>query len=105
MTGTNRSSNVYHFPSPIVPEAPRRMSRWSKVSARVQRTWWRLRITIAEIRWVLRRQRGSFDGVDLARLGERDFDIPASRPRFFGPARIIDFDAARLRLRPAYRAK
>lgn len=103
MTGTSRISNVYRFPAPIAPEPPRRVSSWAKVSGRVRRTWWRLRITIAEIRWVLRRQRGSFDGIESTRFGERDLDTVASRPRFLGPARIIDFEAARLRLRPAFR--
>jgi hypothetical protein len=100
MTGINRISNVYQFPAPIAPEPPRRVSAWAKVSGRVRRSWWRLRITIAEIRWVLRRQHGSLDGIEPVRFGERDFDTAVSRPRLLGPARIIDFDAARLRLRP-----
>lgn len=105
MTGTKPYSNVYQFPTPVTPEPPRCVSRWSMLRDSVRRTWWRLRITVAEIRWVLRRQRGAFDGIDSTRFGDRDLDSASSRPRLLGPARIIDFDAARLRLRPALRVE
>lgn len=91
-------SNVYYLPTePVVaaPRAPR--SRWNRLGLRVARAWWRVRITAAEIRAALRRPRPlvlSEEAVAfLERVGDR-------RPRYAVPARVIDFAAARARLRP-----
>lgn len=99
MTTHLEMSNVYYLPTePVVapPRAPR--SRWSRLGLRFARAWWRVRITATEIRAAIRRPRSlvlSEEAVAfLDRLGER-------RPRYAAPARVIDFAAARARLRPA----
>ena len=101
----NVISNVYYLPSTAAdPEPIKPPTRWSILRARMTRRWWRLRIAVSEIRGVLRRPgrrtlEAEFPGLfeAAARIAER----PASRRE---PARILDFDAARIRLRPAPQA-
>ena len=93
------SSNVYYLPAPVAAAEPAPVpSRW----ARVGRTWWRLRFALAGIRLALRPAPTPLFAEDdtLAAL-QGGAELIERRPRPTGPARVIDFDAARLRLRPA----
>jgi hypothetical protein len=94
-------SNVYYLPTPgpaveLPAPEPVRLVR------RIRNAWWRLRLAFAEIRSILRQpqQRLSLD--DYVALLELDEDdrLRRRRPRPNRPAQVIDFEAARLRLRP-----
>ncbi len=92
------SSNVYYLPAPEPgPEPMPAPSRWSTVG----RTWWRLRFAAAGIRLALRSAPAPLFTEDetLAMLDGRA-EMTDRRPRQTQPARVIDFDAARARLRP-----
>jgi hypothetical protein len=93
------SSNVYYLPAPApVAESTPALSRWANLS----RTWWRLRFALAGIRLALKPAPTPLFAEDetLAMLEGRA-EIVERRRRQTQPARVIDFDAARARLRPA----
>jgi len=94
------SSNVYYLPAltttsgPTAPPTP-----WLRAHAR--RAWWRVRFAVAGIRLALRPSRTPLFADDdaLPMLdGRAELVERARRAR---PARVIDFGAARDRLRPA----
>jgi hypothetical protein len=92
-------SNVYYLPARVTREIPARTPRKTTAWARMQRAWWRLSFMTAEICSIVRRRgRHLFlddDAIVLGRMAEL-----TERPVSYGPARIIDFDSARRRLRP-----
>jgi hypothetical protein len=92
------SSNVYYLPAASMVEVAPARSRWAKVS----RTWWRVRFAIAGIRLALRPAPTPLFAEDetFALLQGRAEFIERRSTRM-QPARVIDFDAARARLRPA----
>jgi hypothetical protein len=98
MNGASMSSNVYYLPArtEIVDAypVPRRPSWWMRVTL----TWWRARVTAREVCTVLRRGGRRWltdvDALVLARTGDE-----RPRQRYAVPARVIDFAAARQRLR------
>jgi hypothetical protein len=92
--------NVYYLPTrqPTAndtPELPLKVSRWSVLRARAHRAWWRLRLTVTEVGLVIRRggARNPFED----QVWFTPAKAPEPRRRAVGPARIIDFDAARRR--------
>jgi hypothetical protein len=92
--------NVYYLPSrqdtSATPELSLTASRWSVYRARTHRAWWRLRLTLTEIMSVIRRggPRNPLDG----HIWFAAEDTPAPvRRRSAGPARVLDFEAARRR--------
>jgi hypothetical protein len=85
--------NVYYLTSRSSAAAASSDPDWPSFSIRLRNAWWRLRLALMEIRASLRsRPRYSED--------LREFDVPTT-PAPARPARIIDFEAARRRLRPA----
>jgi hypothetical protein len=91
--------NVYYLPARNTtgetPAMPSTASRWSVFQARAHRAWWRLRLTLAEIRSVIRR--GGANPLD-----DHIWFAPADGERVTvrrkpGPARILDLEAARRR--------
>jgi len=90
--------NVYYLPARPqnndTPEIPLTASRWSVGTARAHRAWWRLRLTLTELMSVIRRggRNPLEDHIWFAADPE-----PAPRRRALGPARILDFEAARRR--------
>jgi hypothetical protein len=90
-------SNVYYLPAPEPVAEPITAPRWSRVG----RTWWRLRFALAGIRLALRSAPAPLFTEDetLATLDGRA-EMIDRRPRQPRPARVLDFDAARTRLRP-----
>lgn len=100
MNSSLTMSNVYYLPARVTRETPSsRTPRKATAWARMQRAWWRLSFMIAEICSIVRRRgRHLFlddDAIVLGRMAEL-----TERPISYGPARIIDFDSARRRLRP-----
>jgi hypothetical protein len=96
-------SNVYYLPAPTPAEvrAPEPM----RLLRRMRNAWWRLRLAFAEIRTILRQPQQRLTLDDYAALLDLEEDERARRRRGRPgrPARVIDFEAARLRLRPASR--
>ena len=89
---------MYYLPAPpTAPVRAVRRSRW----ARLTRTWWRVRFALAGIRLALKRTPTPLFADDdaLAVLQGRAelVDRRAGSTRW---ASVIDFDAARARLRP-----
>ena len=92
------SSNVYYLPAPVAAAEPTPVrSRW----ARMGRTWWRLRFALAGIRLALRpAPTPLFAEDDTFAALQGGAELIERRPRPTGPARVLDFDTARARLRP-----
>ena len=91
--------NVYYLPSRqqlATPEIPLTASRWSVLRARTHRAWWRLRLTLTEVVSVVRHGGPRNPLENHIWFGPVD-DAPAPRRRAAGPARVLDFEAARRR--------
>jgi hypothetical protein len=100
MNTLTTSSNVFYLPERVSPETSAARTRTMTAWARTQRAWWRLRFMTAEICSIVRRRgRHLFMDDDAIVLG-RMADLH-ERSICLGPARIIDFESARRRLRPA----
>jgi hypothetical protein len=100
MSKTGPVSNVYYLapPAPDLERHPR-PPRPSALHLRLLAFWWRLRLTAAEVVAAVRRFGRAPMEADTAFLEQRaDLILALPRPPA-GPARIIDFAAARARLR------
>jgi hypothetical protein len=98
-------SNVYYLPAPAVAEdfAPRLPERM-RVTARLRSAWWRLRLAFAEVRTILfRPPKPATDSYAEFVIGDDEM-TERPRARRGRPAMVIDFEAARLRLRPVTHA-
>jgi hypothetical protein len=101
MSPTSPVTNVFYLSPPAAATAPARAPRRLALRLRVLAVWWRLRLTAGEVVAALRRfGRPGLDVADAVFLEQRaELIIAAARPTA-GPARVIDFAAARARLRP-----
>jgi hypothetical protein len=99
MTPPSPLTNVYYLAPPVTAEErPARRSRLS-LRLRLLALWWRVRLTARELTGVLRRFGRPPVEPDLD-LFEQRAELILRGPRVpLGPARIIDFAAARQRLR------
>src|SRR5947209_19858392 len=100
-------SNVYYFPVRTPESPPTAAVDPVRSLRRLRNAWWRLRLALSEIRTILRRptQRLTLDDY----VGLLEFEDEQQRPRrrrgrASHPGRLIDFETARLRLRPAPQA-
>ena len=93
-------TNVYYL-TPAAPAAERapRLSAGLRLRLRLLAFWCRLRVTAGEIADTLRRFGRAGTYADRAFLDQRADLVLAVVPPACRPARIIDFAAARLRLR------
>jgi hypothetical protein len=99
MTPPSPLTNVYYLAPPVtVEDRPVRRSRLS-LRLRLLALWWRLRLTSRELTSVLRRFGRPPVEPDLDLFEQRAELILRSPRAPLGPARIIDFAAARQRLR------
>jgi hypothetical protein len=104
MIGTTHPlTNVYYLAPPaIILEPAPPMSRVRKARLlwlRLLTTWWRVRLTAREVQSALRRFGRAPIEIDVPFLEQRaEFVVAPPRPSV-GPARILDFAAARQRLR------
>lgn len=94
------ASNVFYLPAVPVPEALPAPPRW----ARLSRTWWRLRFAVAGIRLAFKPAPAPLFAEDET-LAMLQAEMLERRPRQTRPAHVIDFDAARARLRPVAAAQ
>lgn len=99
-------AKVYYLPAaePVEPPAP--LSRRSRLRNRVINGWWRMRMLLTDVRLALRGRRHSAPDEYSALLRDVVEEGPAEvidrrRSRPSRPATILDFESARLRLRPA----
>jgi hypothetical protein len=98
MSITSPVTNVYYLSPPAAPQGPTNPSHTLTLRLRLLAFWWRLRLTTREVAVTLRRFGRPVD-VDTAYLEQRaDLILAGMRPSV-GPAQIIDFAAARQRLR------
>ena len=100
MSTTSSISNVYYLapPMPAAEWRPRPLPGMT-LRLRLLAFWWRLRLTTAEVVATVRRFGRAPVDADTAFLEQRA-DLILARPRPpVGPAQIIDFVAARSRLR------
>lgn len=106
MSPTTTKTKVYYLPAPEIIEAPPSMSVWTRLRRRMIHGWWQARLSLADIRlgfWPPRRRRRGDDYAALLRSVVEDSPavlIDRRRPARSRPATILDFEAARLRLRP-----
>ena len=103
MSQVVRDTNVYFLPAATaaldMPPAP---SMWRRLRACFKGGVWRVRLAMALLRLARRRPRTplfSDDDETLAVFTERRAEMIERRPSPL-PARVIDFGAARARLRP-----
>ena len=107
MSVTTIKAKVYYLPAAEPVEAPPPLSRWARLHRRLVHGWWRTRLSLADIRiGLLRPRSGRRDDDYTALFRSVVEDGPAElierrRPKRSHSATILDFEAARLRLRPA----
>lgn len=90
--------NVYYLPTRTSSEQEPMISQWPSFPTRLRNAWWRVRLAMVEVRGILRSRPRYMGGlVAYEALGEEEFPAPPRRPA--RPATVIEFDAARRRLR------
>ena len=104
MNGTMTKANVYYLPAVEPVEAPEPVSRWASLRHRALHGWGRVRLSLADVR-IGRRSGAQHDDYtallrNLVEEGPAEL-IDRRRPKPSRPATILDFETARLRLRPA----
>lgn len=106
MSQVGRDANVYFLPAPgAAPAAAPAAPTWRRLRARIREELWRVRFAIAGFRLAMRRpRRPVFDADEPVLFGARRAQFIDRRPRL-APARVIDFDSARARLRPLTAAR
>lgn len=104
MSNGSPATNVYYLAPPATilepPARPSPRQALRLLRLRLVTGWWRLRFTAREIGWALRRFGRPPVEIDTAFLEQRADLVLASSRRSPGPARVLDFAAARQRLRP-----
>jgi hypothetical protein len=105
MSSTTTKAKVYYLPAPEPVQAPPSMSFWTRLRRRAIHGWWHARLSLADMRTRFRRPRRRRADDYAAWLRTVVEDSPAllierRRPARSRPATILDFEAARLRLRP-----
>jgi hypothetical protein len=103
---TIRTSNVYYMNAPVKAAEPMRGPHgWALLTLRARRAWARMRVTLIEIRLaILRPGRGLFADEGTLFLDRSAEMMERHRPRPSKPAQVLDFSAARVRLRPLAQA-
>jgi hypothetical protein len=96
---------IYYLPAAEPVPAPPPASRWTILRRRLHRFFWRARLSLSDIRLGSRsehrRRDDDYTALLDSVLGDRRAELIDRRPRKPSrPATILDFQAARLRLRP-----
>jgi len=104
MIAPTTTAKLYYLPMAEPVPTPPPVSRWTILRRRLLRGWWRARLSLADIRIGSSRQRRRDDDyaalLDSVLGDSRAELIERRRPKPSRPATILDFQAARLRLRP-----
>ena len=103
MNGTTSKVNIYYLPAVEPVDVPEPPSPWTRLRQRLLDGWSRVRLSLPHVRIAVRR-RGRHDDYS-ALLRNVVEESPAElidrrRPKLLRPATVLDFEAARLRLRP-----
>jgi hypothetical protein len=103
---TIRTSNVYYMTAPVKAAEPMHGPEgWALLTLRARRAWARVRLTLIEIRAaIVRPGRGLFADEGTLFLDRSAEMLERHRPRPLKPAQVLDFTAARVRLRPLAQA-
>jgi hypothetical protein len=101
MNSMMTKANVYYLPAAEPVEAPAPLTRWTRVRHRVLRGWWRARLSLADLRLGHGRE-DDYSALLRHVVEESPAELIDRRwPKPSRPAKVLDFEAARLRLRPA----
>ncbi len=100
------STNVYYLPAPAAETVTAPAEEPVRLVRRLRNAWWRLRLAVTEIRAILRQPRPRYTLDDYAAILELEDEgrVRARARRGGRPAQVIDFEAARARLRPVPQA-
>ena len=98
-------AKLYYLPAAEPVQAPAPVSRWTILRRRLLRGFWRARLSLSDIRlgsWSEHRRRDDdYTALLDSVLGDSRAELIDRRSRKPSrPATILDFQAARLRLRP-----
>ena len=86
--------SIHYLPSRSLVAPPPIEAEWPSFPVRFRNAWWRLRLALVEVRALLRsRPHDSEEGWESP--------VPTTPAATARPAPVIDFEAARRRLRPA----
>ena|SRR6185369_10570305 len=101
---TTSKVNVYYLPAAEPVDVPAPPSRWASLRHSLLHGWRRVRLSLSDVRFGVRRGRFHEDDYSALLRGVVE-ESPAElidrrRPKPSRPATILDFEAARLRLRP-----
>jgi hypothetical protein len=106
MIATTSKAKIYYLPAAELAMTPPPVSHWTSLRRRALRGWWHARLSLADIRlglWRPRRRPRDDDYTALLRdvIDESPAQLIVRRPsRPAHVATVLDFEAARLRLRP-----
>ena len=105
MIAPTTKAKLYYLPAAEPVQAPPPVSRWTILRRRLHRGFWRARLSLGDIRlgsWKEHRRRDDdYTALLDSVLGDRPAElIDRRRRKPSRPATILDFEAARLRLRP-----
>ena len=105
MMAPTTKAKLYYLRTAEPVASPPPVSRWTRLRRRLLRGWWRARLSLAVRAGAWARRRRDNDEY-AAFLGGVVGDSPAElierrRRKPSRPAAILDFEAARLRLRPS----
>jgi hypothetical protein len=85
--------SVHYLPSRSLVAPPPIEGDWPSFPVRFRNAWWRVRLALVEVRALLRSRPDD---------AEEEWETPVpTTPAPARPARVLDFEAARRRLRPA----
>jgi hypothetical protein len=103
MSGTTSKVNIYYLPASEPVDVPEPSSRWTRLCQRLLDGWTRLRLSFPHVRIAVSRRCRHDDYSALLRnvVEESPAElIDRRRSRPSRPATVLDFETARLRLRP-----
>lgn len=101
-----QAASVYYLPTPATEAFTAPVEEPVRLVRRLRNAWWRLRLAVIEIRAILRQPRQRYTLDDYAAILELEDEgrVRARARRGNRPAQVIDFEAARARLRPVPQA-
>ena len=104
MSGSTSKVNIYYLPAAEPVDVPASPSRWTRLRQHLLEGWSRLRLSLPHVRIAVSRRCRHDDYSALLRnvVEESPAElIDRRRSRPSRPAKVLDFEAARLRLRPS----
>jgi hypothetical protein len=101
MMAPTTKAKLYYLPAAEPVPTPPPPSRWTLLRRRLLRGVWRARLSLSDIHLGRRRHDDDYTALLDSVLGDGRAELIERRPRRPSrPATVLDFQAARLRLRP-----